>query len=88
MLPKKETVELQPYTTIDHPQIYEASGLVKSRMWPNIIWTHNNSGDEPRIFPIRKDGSIIKPTWMEDYIGIQIPDAVNVDWESITTDDE
>ena len=88
MLPKKETVELQPYTTIDHPQIYEASGLVKSRMWPNVIWTHNNSGDEPRIFPIRKDGSVIKPTWMEDYIGIQIPDAVNVDWESITTDDE
>jgi hypothetical protein len=80
-------VELQPYTKIDFPMLNEASGLVKSKLWPNVFWTHNDSGDEARIFPINRKGKILKPSWMKNYVGIQIPDAVNVDWEAITTDD-
>jgi len=86
-LPEKEPVELRPYATINFPAINEASGLVKSQLWKDVFWIHNDSGDEPRIFPINDDGSIIKPSWMKDYAGIRIPDAVNVDWESIATDD-
>jgi len=88
VLPKKEPVKLKPYASIAFPALKEASGLVKSRLWKGVFWTHNDSGDEPRIFPIRKDGRIIKPVWMINYGGIRIPDAVNVDWESITTDDK
>jgi hypothetical protein len=88
VLPEKKPVKLKPYTTIAFSTIKEASGLVKSRLWKGVFWTHNDSGDEPRIFPIRKNGQIIKPTWMKNYGGIRIPDAVNVDWESITTDDK
>ena len=87
-LPEKKPVKLKPYTTITFSPLKEASGLVKSRLWKGVFWTHNDSADEPRIFPIRKNGQIIKPAWMKNYGGIRIPDAVNVDWESITTDDK
>ena len=87
ILPEIEPVELHPYAKIDFPEVNEASGLVKSRLWEGVFWTHNDSGDEARIFPIKKDGTVIKPEWMSDYKGIQIPDAVNVDWECIATDD-
>jgi hypothetical protein len=87
-LPEMEPVELQPFAVIDFPAVNEASGLVKSRLWKDVFWTHNDSGDEPRIFPVREDGRIIKPLWMREYGGIRIPDSVNVDWESITTDDK
>jgi hypothetical protein len=83
----EERAKLQPYAKINFPEINEASGIVKSRMWPDVYWIHNDSGDEARIFPITRKGEIIKPEWMKDYRGIEIPDAVNVDWESITTDD-
>ncbi len=88
ILPEMEPVELQPYARIDFAEVIEASGLVKSRLWEDVFWTHNDSGDEARIFPIKKDGAILKPEWMSDYKGIQIPDAVNVDWECIATDDK
>ncbi len=88
ILPEIEPVELQPYAKIDFSEVNEASGLVKSRLWEGVFWTHNDSGDEARIFPINKDGAILKPEWMKKYVGIQIPDAVNVDWESIATDDK
>lgn len=88
ILPDTEPVELRPYAKIDFPAVNEASGLVKSRIWEDVFWTHNDSGDEARIFPIKKDGTVLKPEWMRDYKGIQIPDAVNVDWECIATDDK
>lgn len=87
-LPDIPPVPLHPYGHIRFAPIKEASGLVKSRMWDNVFWTHNDSGDEPRIFPITRRGQIIKPDWMENYSGIRISDAVNVDWETITTDDQ
>lgn len=86
-LPQKEPVELEAYARITSSQIQEASGLVKSRLWPDVYWTHNDSGDQPRIFAINRTGELIKPDWMPFDTGIQIPDAVHVDWESITTDD-
>lgn len=73
---------------IDFAPITETSGMVKSRLWPGVFWVHNDSGDQPRIFPITRNGTIIQPQWMNNYQGIQIPDAVNVDWEDIATDND
>lgn len=89
-LPDHEAVELVPYANLDFPPISESSGIVKSRQWENIYWTHNDSGDKARIFPIRQlaDGTIIHPEWITDYEGIMIPDAVNIDWEDIATDND
>jgi len=87
-LPEVETVKLKPYAKLNFAEIDESSGIVKSRLWKNVYWTHNDSGDKARIFPITRDGKIIKPDWAENYQGILIPNAVNVDWESITTDNQ
>lgn len=87
-LPDVEPLILKPYSQINFSDLNEASGLVKSRFWENVFWTLNDSGDEARIFPISSIGEILKPEWMKDYRGIQIPDAVNVDWESIASDDK
>ncbi|MGH9283348.1 MAG: hypothetical protein ACRD0S_10490 [Acidimicrobiales bacterium] len=32
------------------PEVDESSGLAASRRNPGLLWTHNDSGDEPRIF--------------------------------------
>lgn len=86
-LPEHEPVMLEPTARLEFEPIDEASGLVKSRQWADLFWTHNDSGDDARIFPINGNGLIVKPEWMQDYQGIEIPNAVNVDWESIATDD-
>ncbi|MBD5782136.1 hypothetical protein IEN85_21740 [Pelagicoccus sp. NFK12] len=81
---------LQPYAKIEPPAINESSGLVKSRQFENVYWTHNDSGDSARIFAITRDGKPIQTEWAKQnsqpYEGIPIADAVNIDWEDISTD--
>lgn len=88
-IPKTAAADIAPYAKFNFDQISESSGLVKSRIWKNVYWTHNDSGDGPRIFPVTRDGKIIKPRWSKDwYRGIEIPDAVHVDWEDIAADND
>ena len=87
-LPDVEPVELKATGNLNFEPIKESSGIVRSRLWPEVIWTHNDSGDMARIFPVKKDRSIIAPSWSDKpYEGVIILDAVNVDWEDITMDD-
>jgi hypothetical protein len=71
---------------IGNRAISESSGLVKSRRWLNLFWTHNDSGDGPRIFAIKGDGTNVDngSTWNA---GIQVTGAENIDWEDIAIDD-
>ncbi len=62
------------------PAIDESSGIVKSRRLPELFWTHNDSGDRPRIFAVRSDGSVVG--------GVEIAGAQNIDWEDIAIDDD
>jgi len=39
--------------------IAEASGLAASRRHPGVLWTHNDSGDQARIFAIGRDGRLL-----------------------------
>ncbi len=87
-LPKVEAVSLRPYSRIKFPQINESSGIVRSRVFRDVYWTHNDSGDLPRIFPLTRNGDIIKSRWSVVYNGIMIDGAKNVDWEDITADDK
>jgi hypothetical protein len=64
----------------------ENSGIVKSRQWPDLYWMHNDSGDEPRIYPVHRDGSVYESSRYPDAPGVLIGDAINVDWEDITVD--
>jgi hypothetical protein len=87
-LPALKPVALKPYAALEIPAHLEPSGLVKSRRWPDVYWTHNDSGDGPRIFPVHRDGRIYPSARYGAAHGVHIPDAVNVDWEDITADDQ
>lgn len=60
---------------IDNEEIDEASGLVVSPNHSHLLWTHNDSGDEARIFLVKKDGQ-----FQEEY---KLPGITNRDWEDI-----
>jgi hypothetical protein len=62
----------------------ENSGIVKSRQFPDLFWVHNDSGDEPRIYPIHGTGEDYISTRYAQQLGALIGGAVNVDWEDIT----
>jgi len=64
---------------LDAHELPEASGIVKSRRFPDIFWIHNDSGNAPRLYAVRSDGTIVRR------YKIEIP---NVDWEDIAMDDE
>ncbi len=86
-LPVADTLELSAYANFDFPEINESSALVKSRIWDDVYWTLNDSGDKNRIFPVSREGKLYRAEWYkEDEGGVYIGDAVNIDWESMTTD--
>ncbi|HEX9654102.1 MAG TPA: hypothetical protein VGA99_10350 [bacterium] len=68
-----------PYGHFTDRAIAESSGFVKSRQFENVFWTHNDSGDLPRLFATTDHGELIRQA--------TIAGAKNVDWEDITTDD-
>jgi hypothetical protein len=41
---------------LQDPRIYESSGLALSRRHPAVLWTHNDSGDDPRLFAVGSEG--------------------------------
>lgn len=57
--------------------LVETSGI--EVVGPNNIWTHNDSGDKPRIFQVDTNGAILRTLWLS-------LDSV-VDCEDITRDD-
>lgn len=65
----------------------EHSGIVRSRNWSDVFWMHNDSGDEPRIYPVRRNGKVEKSEREPDNPGVDIAGAINVDWEDIAVDD-
>jgi len=84
-LPNISPLELKPTGRLDYA-INESSGLVKSRHFQNVFWTHNDSGDSARIFAVTEKGEMIAPRKNSKDRGIRIDNAVNIDWEDITAD--
>jgi len=41
---------------LQDPRIQESSGLALSRRHPEVLWTHNDSGDGPRLYAVGADG--------------------------------
>jgi hypothetical protein len=66
----------------------ECSGIVRSRKTADLFWTHNDSGDEPRIYPIHRDGSAYRSATDPDISGVLIEGATHIDWEDIATFDD
>jgi hypothetical protein len=63
--------------TIQNSSIVEASGIVASRLNPNVLWTHNDSGDTARIFAMTPAGSNLGT--------YSISGASASDWEDMAT---
>lgn len=57
------------------PGIDEASGIVASRVHPDVLWTHNDSGGEPEIYALSPTGEMLGT--------YRVAGAENLDWEDI-----
>ncbi len=57
-------------------RIVESSGLARSGYDDNVLWTHNDRGDGPRLFAVRRDGSTAA------VVRLDVPAAV--DWEALS----
>ncbi len=56
-------------------EIRESSGVAASVEQKNLYWTHNDSGDQPRLYAFREDGS---------HLGVwEVGDAKAIDWEDM-----
>ena len=66
----------------------ENSGIVRSRTRPDLFWMQNDSGDEPRVYPVRADGNVYTSVREPESPGVLIAGAVNVDWEDIAVDSD
>jgi hypothetical protein len=62
---------------IESSEINESSGVTASKCQPNLLWTHNDSGDGPYLFAIDQTGHDLG-TW-------KVEDAENLDWEDIAS---
>lgn len=63
---------------LDAHDLPEASGIVKSRRFGDVYWTHNDSGNQPFLFAIRRDGSTVRRYKV---------DVANIDWEDVAIDE-
>jgi len=61
--------------TIKSKDISESSGLAASHCQTDVLWTHNDSGDDAFIFAINSKGEVLG-TW-------EVEGAENSDWEDI-----
>src|SRR5436190_23943580 len=66
---------LQLGVTTD-PDLTENSGLVASRNFPGIFWTHNDHGSSPRLFAISRNGFALAK--------FRVTGATIADWEDIS----
>jgi hypothetical protein len=84
-LPNVPPVELKLIARLGPGPAKENSGIVKSRNYADLFWIHNDSGDEPRIYPIHRDGTNYGNERYPQENGVLIGGAINVDWEDITS---
>jgi hypothetical protein len=54
--PAQEVEGAEVALRLEDPRIQESSGLALSRHHPAVLWTHNDSGDGPRLFAVGADG--------------------------------
>ena len=87
-LPNKAPVKLEAIGHFGPGAKIENSGIVKSRHHDDLYWTINDSGDEPRVYPLHQDGSLWGSSRYESQPGVIVSGAINVDWEDIAVDDE
>jgi len=56
-------------------ELDEISGIGQSRSSPNVFWVHNDSGDQPRVYAVNRNGALLGTYLLEG--------AAAVDWEDM-----
>ena len=59
--------------TVNDARVNESSGVAVSRRRPGVLWTHNDSGDQPRFYALDLAGKVLG-VW-------QVPQVKARDWE-------
>ena len=57
------------------PELRESSGLAASRAHPGVFWSHNDSGDGPRLYAIDTTAALLGV--------VEVEGARAVDWEAL-----
>jgi len=68
-------LELVDTAVLRAPRLIESSGVTPSRRRQGVFWTHNDSGDEPRLYATDSAGN--------DLGSVLVDSATNVDWEDL-----
>lgn len=71
--------EIRPFANVTYKKLNEISGIIKSKKYPNIYYSHNDSGDKPTIYAF----DITKKLNKKNIIKIDIKGADAIDWEDI-----
>lgn len=79
-LPAQSQLQVEPHeferlATFAHPRLTESSGVAVSRQFVSVLWTHNDSGDEPVLFATNLRG--------ENLGTFHVRGAQHEDWEDI-----
>lgn len=61
---------------VENGEATELSGLVLSSSQPGVLWSHNDSGDRPRVFALRASDAHVLAS-------LDVPAARAIDWEDI-----
>jgi hypothetical protein len=69
-------LESKEIAVLKDQEINESSGLILSQRNADCFWTHNDSGDSPRLFLIHRDGRTIAR--------VKVDGATAIDWEDIS----
>jgi hypothetical protein len=87
-LPVRPAVAVDSYTPIGTLPFDEASGVVASRTYPGIYWTHPDSGQPNEIYAMKVvGGALVEITPGAMFKRFTVTNATNKDWEDITVDD-
>src|SRR5437867_9040397 len=62
--------------TFQSPRVVESSGVAVSRTYPDVLWTHNDSGDGPYLYATDLRGT--------DRGALLVPGAQALDWEDMS----
>lgn len=62
--------------TIQSPRLNESSGVAVSRTYPDVLWSHNDSGDGPYLYATNLQGA--------DRGRLLVAGAGAIDWEDMT----
>ncbi len=82
-----ERLTMTPVGLLDRRLVPECSGFAASRLYPGVVWTHSDSGNNAVVVALRADGSVVQPAGAgAGFAGVQLQGAKNTDWEAVAFD--